>query len=253
MFHILSKLLQFLTYPLTWIFILLLWSWLAKNPKRKRRLMIAGVLVLYLFSNAFVQDEVNLLWEPELSSRKLQKRYSACVVLGGYSDIAPRSGQVAISEAGDRLTEAVWLYHNRFAQKIILSGGAGSLMDFRGQEAAYIGKYLRETGIPKRNIFIDSVSKNTYQNAIECAKLLRHLGLQDTVLLITSTTHMPRAAACFRKAGILVKPYCTDGMTGERKYYVDHLLLPKAEVLSRWNYIIHEWIGYVVYKIMGYA
>jgi uncharacterized SAM-binding protein YcdF (DUF218 family) len=253
MFHVISKLLQFLTIPLFWVLALLAIGLISKSSKWKKRGFISGVALLYFFSNAFILDEVNLLWEPELSSRKLTRNYKATVVLGGYSDFASRSGQVAFSEASDRLTEAIWLYRQGFTEKIILSGGAGSLFDFRGQESAYIANYLIEIGVKKEDILIDSTSRNTYQNAIETGLLLAQHGLSDTVLLITSTTHMPRARRCFEKAGIKVKPYCTDGMTGERKFYADHLFLPKAEILGKWNYLLHEWIGLLVYKIMGYA
>lgn len=253
MFHIASKLLQFATNPVLWLFCMLLWAVFVKNLLLKKRLLILNIVLFYLFSNAFLLDEINRLWEPELSSRDVSRTYPVCIVLGGYSDYAPRSGQVSFSDASDRLTEAIRLYKKGYAKKILLSGGAGSLMDFRGQEAEYIAEYLYDIGISRNDIWIDSQSKNTRQNALQSAQILSQKSISDTVLLITSTTHMIRAGACFRKAGVVFKPFCTDGMTGERKFYPDHILVPKAEILLRWNTIIHEWVGYLIYSMAGYV
>ena len=54
-----------------------------------------------------------------------------------------------------------------------------------------------------------------------------------------------------QKEGINVIPYTTDPMSGENQVTLD-LFLPNAQALAFWNVLMHEWMGYVSYWIMGY-
>jgi hypothetical protein len=42
-------------------------------------------------------------------------------------------------------------------------------------------------------------------------------------------------------------------MSGPRRFDWDFCFLPNAEALSGLNMLIHEWIGYAVYKLKGWA
>jgi hypothetical protein len=59
--------------------------------------------------------------------------------------------------------------------------------------------------------------------------------------------------AVFNKIGIEVTAYPTSKITGMRLYNIKHLFIPDIESLNCWNDLLHEWIGWVTYKIMGYA
>ena len=65
---------------------------------------------------------------------------------------------------------------------------------------------------------------------------------------------MPRALAIFKKAGYEnVEPYITNRSSGKRRFTFDHLFLPNPGALGGIEKLIHEWIGFMIYKIKGYA
>jgi hypothetical protein len=63
---------------------------------------------------------------------------------------------------------------------------------------------------------------------------------------------MRRAVGCFAKQGFKCDIYVTDRYSGNRKFTLDHLLVPKAETLQGWTLLIHEVCGYFIYDILGY-
>jgi uncharacterized SAM-binding protein YcdF (DUF218 family) len=64
---------------------------------------------------------------------------------------------------------------------------------------------------------------------------------------------MRRSLAVFEKAGIKVEPYPADVLSGKRTFSPDKLIIPSADAIIGWNVLFHEWIGFLAYKIMGYA
>ena len=84
-------------------------------------------------------------------------------------------------------------------------------------------------------------------------ELMTSSGISGPVVLVTSAAHMRRASGCFRKAGIEHIVYPTDQLTGERRYDPEHLLVPSLDSLARWKILAHELVGYLAYRIMGYA
>ncbi|HRS54707.1 MAG TPA: ElyC/SanA/YdcF family protein, partial [Bacteroidales bacterium] len=71
-------------------------------------------------------------------------------------------------------------------------------------------------------------------------------------LLITSAIHMRRALGCFKKQDINVMPYSTDKITGKRRWDILYLISPNIQAIVKWQNLIHEVIGYYIYRLMGY-
>ena len=103
-------------------------------------------------------------------------------------------------------------------------------------------------------MIFESESKNTYENAVYTKKILDSLNLKGNFLLVTSGYHMPRAMAVFKKAGFTnLSPYITNRSSGLRRFTFDHLFIPNPGALIGLDMLIHEWIGYLTYKLKGYA
>src|SRR6185436_19436748 len=100
-----------------------------------------------------------------------------------------------------RLFQALELYHRGRLKKIMFSGGSGSIRYPNHKEGLYVKKYLQTIHIPDSALIIESESKNTLENARFSKKILDSLKLNGSILLVTSAFHMPRALACFKKAG----------------------------------------------------
>ncbi len=250
MFFILSKILAFLITPLVWVIALLLLAIFSKNERRKKRSLLLSAVLLVFFSNNFVFDEFMHAWEIEPTPlTALDSTYDVGIVLGGMLRYDQKFDRLQFDRGSDRLLQAIELYKNGRIKKILFSGGSGSILIPEAKEAFYAKRFLLTLGITEEDIIIESESRNTKENAEFTKKILVEKFPQGKFLLITSAFHMRRAMGCFTKAGIATTPYSTDRFTGPRKFAFDHLIIPNIDALFGWHTLIHEFTGYVVYKL----
>ena len=109
--------------------------------------------------------------------------------------------------------------------------------------------YLLANKIPIADIIIENRSRNTIENAMNSAEILKEKYNKGSFLLITSANHMRRAQLCFNKANLEITAFPTDCTTSYRSTGYNYILLPRVEALERWQDLIHEWIGYIVYEM----
>ena len=255
MFFIISKVLSYFLNPLFWIFTLLIIAHLVKNKILGRKLFLISLIAFYLFSNRFICDEFIRNWEVGYSEKhSFNEQYDVGIVLaGGILCYDYQKERLIFREQADRLLQAIDLYRQGKIKKVLLTGGSGHLI-FRDQyEAVFMKEFALKLGIHENDIMLDSISENTYQNATFSKKILSILYPNGgKYLLITSSLHTRRSLAVFNKAGLEVKAYPTSKITGKRLYNFDQILLPHLNSFENWSDIIHEWVGYIIYKIMGY-
>lgn len=248
-----SKILFFLITPIIWITGLLLLAVFSRNKKRQLIALIAGTMLLLIFTNSFILDEVMRKWEiPTVKNNELET-YDVGIVLGGMSSYDKDFGRINFQQGIDRLLQAIDLYKKGKIKKIFISGGSGSMVYKEDREAAYLKPYLINLQIPESDILIEAESKNTRENALFTAEVLKKIYPQGAkYLLITSAFHMRRSILCFEKVGLKVAPFTTDRFSGKRKFYFDHLFIPNTQTLVGWDVLIHELMGFATYKISGY-
>jgi uncharacterized SAM-binding protein YcdF (DUF218 family) len=254
MFFLLSKILAFLLTPYTWLFfgLLLLTKKLWYTPFKKWTLGLT--IFMFVISNSFLVDELVRVWEVTDGDIYLKDtKYDIAIVLGGMGRIDERQERFDFGYSGDRLFQALELYHKKRVSKLFISGGSGSINKPNHREAVYIKKYLIAISVPDSNIIIENNSKNTYENAIFSKHILDSIHFEGSILLVTSSFHMRRSMAIFNKAGYKnVTPYVTNKITGRRKFEFDYCFIPNVEALFSLNLILHEMIGYSIYKVKGY-
>jgi uncharacterized SAM-binding protein YcdF (DUF218 family) len=94
----------------------------------------------------------------------------------------------------------------------------------------------------------ESKSRNTYENAVFSADIVKPEASQNW-LLVTSAFHLPRAMGCFRKAGWNVYAAPTGYFTtGKYRGYTSFNLEEQMLYLSL---ATHEYAGLVSYWLMG--
>lgn len=252
MFFIFSKILGFATQPFTWIVILFALSFCYKNTLVKKRFHRLSVILFFVFSNAFILDEVNRAWEIpyQLTQEKIPANG---VVLGGMSSYDAINKLIQFREGSDRLWQGVKLLKCDRLEKLIVSGGAGSILHQELKEADHIEAYLQDIDLADSTYFFENQSKNTHENAVNTKKLFEQHQWPLKITLITSSSHMRRAKRCFEKQGFTVVSYVTNRISGPRKFELDHLFLPNVGTLYAWNELIHEIMGLLSYKMMGYC
>src|SRR4051812_44260018 len=98
-----------------------------------------------------------------------------------------------------RLGIGLRLFEGGAAPLLVLSGGGSGPTP----EAELMRQAAISHGVPPTALLIDPVSRNTFENARETARLLSGRGL-SSVVLVSDRAHLPRAALLFRLAGLRV-------------------------------------------------
>jgi uncharacterized SAM-binding protein YcdF (DUF218 family) len=254
MFFFLSKTLSYFIKPLTFIWVSFLASFFTRNPKWKRKLLIAGLFFLFFFSNEFIANEAMRAWEIKVTPfNALTKKYEFGILLCGVakSEVGPKD-RVYVGSSADRVNHTLQLYKLGFIRKILISGGSGRLIDIGEKEAEELGRLLQLMGVPEPDIVLESGSRNTHESAVEVKKILETVTSPQQCILVTSANHMRRSIACFSKTGWPVEPFSTDFLSHDRIFTMDVLLIPKLEAIAVWQVLFKEWAGYCAYWVAGY-
>lgn len=255
MFFLLSKILDFFVTPLSWVLICFVVSLLGKNKGRQRKFRIAAVVILMVFTNPWLVSRVIYAWEvPAVNAEKIHPAYDVGIVMGGsmrYFD--PDLNRVVYSSSVDRLLQTMQLYHDGKIKKILLSGGSGFVNFQDWKESGLISKVLLKSGVKEEDILLENNSRNTYENAVNTAQMLKGGKYGQRFLLITSAFHMRRSQMCFDKTGLKTDPFSVDLRSAIHINTLDRIIQPDAECLVQWDMLIHEWVGIVMYKLMGYC
>lgn len=173
------------------------------------------------------------------------------VILGGAIDldITNARGDIALSDAGERMTEAVRLSRLYPDARIVFSGGSGSVLPDGTSEADPAKAFLLSMGVAESRITIERDSRDTAENA-RFSKALVDPKAGETWLLVTSAWHMPRAVGCFRAAGWDVTAWPTDYRTAGADSL--HWLMPRPSAgLALVDLAAKEYIGLLAYRLAG--
>jgi len=258
MFFILSKLLTFLINPLVWIVTLVgLALFLKKEKWKKRSLQLCFACILF-FSNNWINSLVLTAWEtPPMLVSEIEAPFDLAIVLGGYSKLGndlPNDQQLfPFANGGNRLNHAVELYKLGKVKKLLLSGGSGKVFGEKVSESTEAKSYLLSIGIPASDIIVEPTSRNTRENALFTANLLKELHLsRQSILLISSANHLPRAHKCFTAVGLSVTPFAVDVTPKPIAFQLENII-PQIDALNNWKGLIKEWVGYFVYWMRGWV
>jgi uncharacterized SAM-binding protein YcdF (DUF218 family) len=103
---------------------------------------------------------------------------------------------------------------------------------------------LRDFQVPVA--WLDTASRNTYENAKYSAEILHSQGIH-MVYLVTHAWHMPRAQASFAACGIATIPTPTRFTPIPTPQLSD--LLPTAHAIATSYDALYEWIGRLWYTV----
>ncbi len=258
MFFFLSKVLLFLINPLVWIVVLLGFGLFFKKEKWRKRSLQLCLAVLLFFSNSWISSRVVKAWEtPPLLVADMSETYDLGVVLSGYMklgyDLPNEASLFPFASGSNRLHHAVQLYRLGKVKQLLLSGGSGNVFGEKISESTVVKQYLLSIGIPESDIIVEADSRNTHENALFTAKLLKEIKHPyQNILLITSADHMPRANKCFINEGLSVTPFPVDTSSKPSDFNLDYLL-PSLGALQTWRSLLKEWIGCFVYWMRGWV
>lgn len=168
------------------------------------------------------------------------------VVLGGGMTSDPKVG--VVSQLGSssvvRTIEGIRIYRMIRGSKLLLSGGP---VFNREPEAFGMERLAKAMGVPAGDIALEILSKNT----VEQARIIRDMAGNDSLILVTSAAHMPRAMRLFSSQGMKCLAAPTDHLLKKRQMFNPSRLFPDAENLRKADRGWHERLGLLYARVAG--
>lgn len=240
--------------PLPLMAFVYLASLFIKNKLIAKKLRTGVFIGLIFFSNPYIANLAMKSWESKPTSIDSITLHEIAVVLTGVTnrDKFPKD-RVYFNKGADRVMHTVQLYQLGKISHIIISGGSGKLInnDQDIKEADELALVFKMSGVPDSVITIENKSRNTYESAKHIASL--PMVKNSKILLVTSAFHIKRARACFVKQQINITSFATDFYSIDSSNSLDRIIVPNPFALTQWHKIIHEMLGIIMYKIMGYC
>src|SRR5262245_18515456 len=225
-----------------------------KRRESRRRLLAVTVpyVVLTVLSIPAVVDCARgiLEWQYPPTDERPEGTQAIVVLGAGMQPDDETPGGLALDDhARSRCRRAAELYRQGLPCPVVACGGRAGDGASGPSRAAAMRKFLITLGVAAADIDGEDKSQSTYENAVECRRLLAGRGLHR-VVVVTDAGHLVRAVACFRKQGLIADGRGCDYLStpankGRRVYW------PHPRALGRWQPIWHEWLGLGWYWLTG--
>ena len=252
MFFTLSKIIDFILLPISWILISLIYGIWKKNTK----ILYATLGMLLLFTNGFFVNQLYRWYELPQTHLAPSQKFTYGVILGGGIIKTPQEDpdRINIGETADRMLQPILLYKSGTIKKIVITGGDTSIKGLRSDEiheTQQVAKFLLAMGVDSSDIIREEHARNTHENATYTQTILKHT--KEPILLITSAAHMRRSMACFQQVGLNPVAYPVDHKKKDSPMGVLEWLMPSENHLARFSQLVREVFGLLIYKLNGYA
>lgn len=187
---------------------------------------------------------------PDVAAARPQElqQVQAIVVLGG--GVLPQAPEYGAAQPSPhtlaRIRYGAWLAH-RTGRPLAFAGGigwgaAGTATEAEGTVARRV--LQDEYGLAVR--WVDDQSRDTAENARRMAQLLRPANIRH-IALVTDATHMPRAAAAFRRQGFDVLPAPTGFPEPQGRPLLEWL--PSSGGIEVCRELVREWLARLVARV----
>lgn len=246
----------YLLEPYT-IALVLLWLAAARmvvrsEPVRGKGAVVAALLLLTLISMPAAAH---------LAAAALEDRYpfnperpegtQVIVVLGGaVRPMDPEGAHVIL--AGDsmvRCLHAAALYRAGEPCPVVLCGGKVDPEAPGPALALAMRDFLLGQGVADADLFLEDVSTTTYENAVECRRVMEEHGWTRAAL-VTDALHMERASRCFARLGVEAAPSPCNHATAYFEWGAGSFA-PGVGGLLGVRTAAHEWLGLAWYWLRG--
>ncbi len=213
--------------------------------RRTAQVLVAGAAGwLWFWSMPVVSDALRASLEAQFPFRPAADfpQADVIVVLGGGVQGAALEGRAMphLGGGADREWFAAQLYHAGRAPVLLLSAG-----QVPGQHiepgAEGMATFLRALGVPGDALILETLARNTLENARFIEQQLAARGAKR-ILLVTSGYHMPRALRIFESSQLHIIPAATDHGVIRVNFDLQQVL-PSVGALSGSTDAIKEYLG----------
>ncbi|HEY8567503.1 MAG TPA: YdcF family protein [Beijerinckiaceae bacterium] len=254
MFYYASKVAWFFATPSNLLPSLILLGALLSRTRRLARfgrgLVLAGAMLIVVAGLSPLANWVMLPLENRFPAVQEDGQPVAGIVVLGGALLAEESiarAQLALNDAGERLTAMADLARRYPQAKLVFTGGGGTVFAEEVSEAEGLRRFAGTLGLPADRIIFEDRSLTTAENA-RFTRALVEPKQGERWLLVTSAWHMPRAVGCFRQAGFPVTAYPVDFRTrGSDDAWKTFGFV--SEGLRRLDLGTKEWAGLLFYRL----
>jgi uncharacterized SAM-binding protein YcdF (DUF218 family) len=190
----------------------------------------------------------------EVNWDKLPQTDALLMLGGGANGTLAEMVGLDMNNASDRVMTAIELMRRGNSPVMVLGGSIEPSVDYKPSEGVSTEKLIRQWNLTQAPIYQLGVCANTYEEALAMRKLVDKHGWKS-VLLVTSASHMRRAAAVFRKQGVpVVEVAC--GFRSRVRFAdrpAEWISTPDANKVDMLTIWLQEHIGYWVYWLRGWV
>lgn len=238
--------------PLSWLLLAIMAAGISMWWRGGRRALLGiaiavGTIAVFAMTPLFANLLLARLENTEVPSPDCTRMPPdvAVVLAGGIYGTAADADDPSVLNlpSRQRLDRAVAWWSERDGRTIVLSGGAW--FDDGIPDSRRMRRYARQRGVPEAAMRGEDASRTTWESARQLARL--QPALPRRVALITSASHMPRAAYAMREAGYEVCQVATDRLHIPPVW--PGVLLPQRSALEKSEIALHELIGLLYYRM----
>ncbi len=241
----------------TWACLVVLTVLLIRKKERRLATMSAGLVILIWGIGATpLPGKLLASLERPWGGMKRAELPEADVIMliGGYCHPSREEvGGLHFNHSADRAVTALELVRLGKAKSLIVSGTGYTLQGEPFIEADLFRDILIARQLGGAEVISLGACKSTRHEAEKVSKLAQERGWKR-ILLVTSASHMRRAAAVFRTAMELeIVPVPSAFLTSVSTVSTDSLnLIPRSNGFGRIDGYLHEQIGWCVYRWRGW-
>lgn len=235
----------------------LVWVLIEPNSVAPRA-VLAAVLIAYIVASVYAVPAAVCAWLNG-GSRRLFSRgdvgpgRTALVLLSGRVETVRgwdgRKLRVLTRPCAARVLEAARVYELIAPEWVVSAGGLPNPAE-RVQPAAEVMRdRLIELGVPASRILVESASRDTHDEAVNVAAMLRNLEATQLVL-VTSESHIARAMGAFRAQGLTPIAAPSPDPDHDRRWLAR--TAPSQHGLRFSGEILHELLGILYYRLRGW-
>lgn len=188
-----------------------IWIWWRPRSAVARRVVLITALAYAVAGTYVVPAALTRVWTRNYRpfvTADTTKRPTAVVLLAGgeeqitgWADRLPLMNEIET----ERVLEAWRVYKLVSPDWIVSSGGPPSADHSAEPSSIVMRDALVRLGVPESRILLESSSRDTHDEAVLIAPMLRSRGVEQ-IVLVTSAVHMPRSIGTFLAAGLIAKP-----------------------------------------------
>lgn len=240
--------------PIVMLFVAALWTRRGERTRGKWLTAIAiGYALISIYVVAHTMRRLLAAGFHPFATADAPDGRTAVVLLGSASITATGWNgdkySVVNGPATERVLEAVRVYRLIHPQWVISSGGLSDPRDPNEATGLTMRDALVQLGVPPERIRVETVSRNTHDEAVVIAPILASLRT-ERVVLVTSDVHMRRSVGTFRAAGIEVVPAIANDSLVPVSWA--ERVLPSERGLHEADTVAHEVIGIGFYLVRGW-